>query len=148
MSDLTAYGKEFPSGTLETAYKSLRGLEDLIPSIAAEAIPEIARLIEEQFEQGHDPYGKPWAPLRPATLAKGRHPPPLTDTGYMRESVYVTATSDGLRITVDGPSFFHQHGTDRMRARPILPDKQARLPESWERAIDDAAARAVAKVTR
>jgi hypothetical protein len=72
---------------------TLRALAE-VPSRAAKAASEsIATLILDGFDAGTDPYGRPWAPLRPYTLAKGRFPPPLTDSGAMRDSVDVRPTA-------------------------------------------------------
>jgi phage gpG-like protein len=44
----------------------------------------------------------------------------------------------GISITIDAEyAQFHQTGTARMPARPILPDGDT-MPDEWERAIDDA----------
>jgi len=123
-----------------------------VPSRAsAGACEKIATLIDEQFTDGTDPYGKRWAPLTRATLKRRpwRKPPPLTDTERMRGSVRVTPMrGSGIQITIDGdPSNFHQTGTVHMVARTILPDGPA-LPESWQEAIEDSVEEAFAKVRR
>lgn len=111
-----------------------------VPSQAAKQASEgIYDLIDQEFNQGTDPYGKKWAKLRPATLAKGRHPPPLTDTGDMRDSVEVKPMKgSGVSITIDQlPAWFHQWGTEKMAARPILPSG-SRMPGTWDREVADA----------
>jgi hypothetical protein len=109
-----------------------------VPSqVATDASKRIAALIEEEFEQGKDPYGRNWAPLKPATLRKGRRPPPLTDTHTMRDSVRVAPLpGSGIAITIDDPANIHQTGSRDMVARPILP--RAGFPASWSGAIRDA----------
>lgn len=128
-----------------TSLADLHAMLVALPEARLEAMQEAALkiefLIEQEFEAGADSYGKKWADLRPATLDKGRHPPPLTDTGAMRDSVTTQASADGIHITVGGPSHFHQHGTRHMVARKILPEDS--LPQSWDQAIQTALDNAV-----
>jgi phage gpG-like protein len=117
----------------------LRELQQVPSQAASEASEEIQELIEAEFDSGHDPYGNPWVPLRPATLARGRRPPPLTDTGAMRDSVNVQPMAGaGIGITI-GTEYapYHQYGTSRMEARPMLPDGDE-MPESWVEAVSTA----------
>lgn len=111
-----------------------------IPSrVAKDAAEKIAHLIDDQFSQGCDPYGNAWADLAPATKAKGRLPPPLTDTGKMRGSVQVKPLQGaGIEISI-APDYahFHQTGTVHMPERSILPDG-TELPEEWDHAIETA----------
>lgn len=105
-----------------------------VPSqIAPMVAKKIAKDMAYRFDSGIDPYGKAWAPLRPATLKKGRHPPPLTDTHAGRDSISVHAVQDaGVQITVGVPYMgIHQDGDlPRMVARKFLP--VTRLPPDWK----------------
>lgn len=110
---------------------------------AADASRGIAREIDREFTAGRDPYGRAWAPLRPSTLAKGRRPPPLTDTREMRDGVSVKPMpAAGISITFkrEVPAIFHQKGTRFMARREILPTN--RLPAAWSRVLEDASRRA------
>lgn len=110
-----------------------------VPSQASARVAEgIATLIEHEFDSGTDPYGRKWKPLAPATIAKGRTPPPLTDTGAMRGSVSVRPMpSAGVSLTIDHPAAPHQTGWSGTQgkgpARPILPGR--RMPEQWAEVI-------------
>ncbi len=109
-----------------------------VPSrVAKDASKRIAKLIDDQFNDGVDPYGQPWAPLMPATIAKGRRPPPLTDTRELRDGVSVSPRrGSGIAIDIESDyGQFHQLGTDNMLARPILP-AGSDLPEEWDDAIE------------
>ncbi len=112
--------------------------------VSAAASEKIAALIDQQFAAGNDAYGKPWAPLKPATLAKGRTPPPLTDSGDMRSSVSVKPLpGSGIEVTMIVPySGFHQTGTRNMVPREPLPD-QSELPKSWQEAISSSFSKAL-----
>lgn len=126
----------------------LMGELGTIPSrVAADAAEKIAHLIASQFQQGQDPYGNPWAPLRPATLAKGRRPPPLTDTGAMSSGIVVRPLRGaGIEIQASSTPYahFHQTGTKHMAERSILPDG-GELPGEWDAAIEGALTSSVKK---
>lgn len=120
----------------------LRNLADVPARASRKAAALIQDLIRAQYREGRDPYGKPWARLAPYTIEKGRHNPPLTDTGVMRATTIVFPIAGaGIQITV-GPAYakfaqfgwrHHWHGVE-VPARPILPDGK-RLPLLWRAAI-------------
>lgn len=117
---------------------SLRTLSSIPATAARGGAERIAAQVQEDFDAGLDPYGNAWEDLAEATLAKGRTPPPLTDTGSMRASVDVSPMQGaGISITIDDPAVHHQYGTINMPARPIFPNQGA-LPDTWRRAIADA----------
>jgi hypothetical protein len=124
----------------------LADLQDVPARAARGAAARIGDLIEAEFDAGDDSYGDPWAALTATTLAKGRTPPPLTDTGAMRGGIEVKPTQGaGIEVTIptlerDYPKF-HQTGTRAMERRAILPDG-SELPEEWEEAIEDSIAEA------
>lgn len=107
--------------------------------VAEKAAPKIAAALEEQFALGLDPYGTPWAPLAPSTLKK-HGPPPLTDSGEMRDHTDAVSAGPNIIATSPEPAEFHQSGTHRMPAREILPNENEGLPQSWHAAIDEAKA--------
>jgi hypothetical protein len=109
-----------------------------VPAQAStEAAAGINRLLQQEYSQGSDPYGKPWAPLKASTLSKGRSPPPLTASGQMRGGTKATPMSGGgIQIEAPSPANFHQSGTKNMAKRPILPEKG--LPVAWKAEIDKA----------
>lgn len=122
-------------------------LDDLatVPSRVSKDVAEkVAKLIDDGFSSGTDPYGNAWEPLADATLARGRSEPALTDSSDMREAVSVKPLAgSGIQITSSSPySTFHQTGTRRMPARPFLPDG-GELPDEWQDAIDKSLAAAV-----
>jgi phage gpG-like protein len=114
-----------------------------VPSrVAARVADDLEAEVQAEFDAGADPYGTPWAPLAPYTLAKPRHPPPLTDTGAMRDSLRIAPMAGaGVEITIDHPAAPHQTGWSGRQgwgpARPILPDRGA-LPPAWQAIIADA----------
>ena len=126
---------------------SLRKLSEIPAQVAAGASEKIAAQVQEDFDAGLDPFGNAWEPLAEATLAKGRHAPPLTDSGAMRDSIDVRPMQGaGISITIDDPAVHHQYGTMYMPARPIIPNRSD-LPDSWRRAIADAAEEAFERTT-
>jgi hypothetical protein len=114
-----------------------------VPSrVSARVAPEIALLIQGEFDAGTDPYGTAWAPLAESTIARGRQAPPLTDTAAMRGSVRVQPMRHaGVAVTIDHPAAPHQTGWSGPRgsgpARPVLPAR-SELPPEWRDVIDEA----------
>lgn len=118
-----------------------------VPAVASRAVSDdLADAIEAEFHVGVDPYGEAWVPLAEATLAKGRTPPPLTDTGAMRRSTQVRPMpSAGVSITIPHPAQCHQTGWHGPRGdgppRPVLPGRK--FPALWAVIIDEAIEAAV-----
>lgn len=136
-------------------------LEDLsrIPSrVAAAVAADLSALVEEGYEEGRDPYGTPWAPLKKLTRQK-HGPTPLTHHGLMREDTHVRPNA-GAGVVMDAPfpAAIHMTGagyqTDEdpapqwgMQARPMFPDRDE-LPRRWREAIDRRVRDAFAKAVR
>jgi hypothetical protein len=128
---------------------TLRRLAEVPRKLAAEAKPGIDRLLREQFRNGTDPYGRPWAPVTPQTLARrkmSRATTPLTDTGVLSSgTVAVTHGSRvGLSIVVGAPyGYFHQVGfrvgRTQVKARKILPEYG--IPLTWKIVLREATTR-------
>ena len=96
------------------------------------AAPEVERLITEQFWAGTDPFGNTWASLK-----RTGEPSHLIDTGTLLSSVHITGQPDGFDFAMENYGAYHQTGTERMFARPILP-LAGEYPDSWDAAVADA----------
>lgn len=118
-----------------------------VPSRTARGVSDrLEELVQEEFDRGTDPYEEAWTPLAPATLARGRSAPPLTDTSAMRDSLRVFPLAGaGVGVTIDHPAGPHQTGWSGPQgsgpARPILPAR-GELPDGWIEAIEAEATRA------
>jgi hypothetical protein len=125
-------------GLLGELEANLRRLSSVPSRASKQAAENISSVIQEQFDAGVDAYGEPWAPLAPSTLAKKTGPGILDETSAMRDSIEVSPMAGaGIKIVIDDEkAIFHQTGTTRMPARPILPTGE--MPDTWERAIADA----------
>lgn len=133
-------------GSFVNLQKMIRQLAKVPSQVASGACEGISQAIQDEFDAGSDPFGRQWAELRPATLAKGRTPPPLTDTHEMRDGIEVKPMPGaGIAVTIPDPGVHHQYGTRDMVARPIFPD---RMPDTWQRAIADAAEDAFGRARR
>jgi hypothetical protein len=115
-----------------------------VPSQASKQVAtELTQELQLQFADGKDPYGKLWAPLKPSTLKKGRHPPPLTDKGALKSGTRAIAMQGvGVQIELgEAYGFFHQKGTIKMVARRILP--AGGMPKTWSVIIKNATQAAI-----
>lgn len=115
--------------------RALAALANVPAQVAKEAAGDIDKLIDRQFATGTDPYERRWAPLRPASLLRGRKPPPLS-RGRVRASARafpLGGAGIGLEVS-DGTAGFHNTGTSRMAKRRLLPDRA--LPAKWRAAIE------------
>jgi hypothetical protein len=128
-------------GRLDELLERLSGVPARTAALAA---PELTKRLQTEFRAGTDPYGQRWAPLRPSTIAKGRRPPPLSDTYTLRNGTNVRPRRSGragLALTVGAPyGRFHQSGTRHMVARRIAPQKG--LPAAWRAILVNASKRA------
>lgn len=121
------------SRSLDDLAQRLRAVATSVDRLLEPVARRIAAAVDREFVLGADPRGRRWAPLR----RTGR-PSHLTETGALRASVTVQPLSGStIDVTLDdAKASFHQHGTSRMVARPILP-AAAPLPDHWRDAIAD-----------
>lgn len=116
---------------------------DIRAAAARGAVSALENLIDERFEDRAAPNGTPWAPRKPPTGTW----PILEKTGRMRGSFKVLATAAQLKVLNDTDYLtFHQTGTSRMVARPVLP--KGPLPPDWQRRIDSAMSNAIGRFLR
>ena len=139
--------------SLESLASAADRLAQVTALAAKGAADSIRALIQEEFDEGKDPYGTAWEPIEDSTLAhriESQDPTPLTDTRDMRDSLNVYARGDGhgVALTIGRPGHPaapHQDGWKGPQgegpARPILPGDG--LPDSWDEAIDRAVTDAV-----
>jgi hypothetical protein len=123
-----------------TAKEFSRVLRDLakVPArVSRDYSERLRQELDQQFSKGVDPYGTPWKALAPATLAKGRHPPPLTDSGHMSRNITVLPMQGaGVRLVSSvGYSRYHQEGTTHIPVRRFFP--VSKLPAKWLRILNE-----------
>jgi hypothetical protein len=124
-------------GQLMRLGEALHDLPSAIERAPARISSELDPLLQAEFDAGQDPYGAAWLPLAPATVAKGRSAPPLTDTGKMRASAQARAERDGVAVTIDPPAQFLES------ARPMMPEGQT-LPGAWSDVVRASVQREIA----
>jgi hypothetical protein len=119
--------------------KTMRQLQRIPSKLAPALADQYNAFLQAGFDAGTDPYGNPWAPLRPATLARGRFPPPLTDKGPLRANAkLVPSAGSGLELIAQVPyGFIHMSGAPERNLvkRRYFPDSG--LPAAWKRALED-----------
>jgi hypothetical protein len=123
--------------------------------VAVIAAPRLTELLQSQFAEGKDPYGRPWRLLKPSTLRTGRRNPPLTGfTRKLRDGTKAATQPSnraGIRVKVGARyGFFHQSGFQRghtyVAPRRILP--QFGLPIAWSRVLKESAKQAAREAVR
>jgi phage gpG-like protein len=98
----------------------------------------LTNLVDERFQDRAAPNGTPWAPRKPPTGSW----PILEKTGRMRRSFKVVATAAQVKVLNDTEYLkFHQTGTSKMVARPVLPTGD--MPPEWDRRVDAAVSNAI-----
>lgn len=159
--------------------KGGKGLSDLIryvEHVRDEAVPDrreadeiakdILRLIHTGFETSTDPYGKPWAPIKPRKDKKmpdgsiypaknynGRDDQPLVDSANLMSSIdygIVTTASGGFKIDIATDvdyAVYHQEG-DGVQQRMFMPDSSKELPQSYYNVIIDIIGEKLARAIR
>jgi hypothetical protein len=128
---------------LKQLENNLRRLAEIPSQAAKQSVEGLRKAIAESYATGKNPNKRPWAPLMPSTVARGRKPPPLTDTGDMRSTTEVKALPGaGVAITFGVPyAVFHHTGTKNMSARPVAPTGS--FPASWNEILRSAVDAAV-----
>lgn len=114
----------------------MRDLATVPAQVSTVIAKDISREIQRNFDVGRDAFRKRWKPLAKSTLARGRHPPPLTDSGRGRASVSVTPRAGaGITITI-GILYmvYHQNGGDPGPPRRAFIPVTV-LPEAWAEII-------------
>lgn len=116
---------------------AMRSLAQVPSKVSGPYAARLRKELQLQFDKGVDPYGRAWSPLKPATLAKGRFPPPLTDTRKGRKGVTALPMKGaGVRLqSTVGYMQRHQEGTENMAARPFFPVRV--LPKQWAKIYDE-----------
>lgn len=136
------------SATFQDLADTLSELEDLPSRIVGEVSSEINELIGDQFDQGVDPYGAPWAPLLASTVRrKGGDRRILRRTDALSsETIARPMSGAGIEITSLSYGGVHQAG-ETLTKRAVLPD-EGELPDAWQDVIEKATTNAFAKVMR
>lgn len=113
--------------------QSLRTLTKVASEIATHVAVQIERRMKRGFRQGTDPYGRAYAGLMPASLKRGRKPPPLRKFAKVAHARPLPGA--GVALTIEHPQAgFHQTGTSRMAKRIVVPDRAT--PPEWRTMID------------
>ena len=112
-------------------------LADLPSRITSDVATDINALLEQEFDDEADPYGRAWAPLAESTIKRKGHSQILHETGALRAGTQALAMGGkGIEIVSLDYGQYHQSGTGTMPARKILPDGANELPKAWSAAIE------------
>lgn len=122
---------------LDALIAKLRNAKRAKAKIAAEWEGIALFILDGSFGRRVSPYGEPWK------ARTRRYPWPILEkTGRLRAGFRARRRGDGVVVTNRVPyGKFHQKGTRRMVARPILPSRARGLPPQWKRQYTIAAKR-------
>ena len=86
--------------------------------------------LKKKFSSGEDAYGERWEPRKQEP--KDGHPI-LNATGALERSRTVRISDDGEMVIEydDFKANYHQQGTSKMVARPMLPTTEKGIPKEW-----------------
>lgn len=117
--------------------KSLGQLKRIVPSMAPVLAARFNAYLVRGFESGTNPYGAPFAPLKPSTIRRhNRSPPPLSHTMALKAAAKIILQGLSLRFNGTPPyGDIHMGGSRYMAKRAFYPD--AGLPASWQKDIKD-----------
>lgn len=116
----------------------LRALPKQLPALtSARAVGPIEAAIKAQISAGTDPDGKPWAPTK-----KGTRPESHAD-GAIKVS---TVGADTIVAVLTGHHVFQHFGWDKVKPRPIIPNRADGTPEAWKKALKLAASDSFARI--
>lgn len=95
-------------------------LQDIKPPLA-ETGALLERKAKLRFAKQKDPTGKPWAPLRPATLKRKKTKAILRETGSLAASIAFAVSGNEVRVKPSvAYGIFLQTGTRKMEPRPFM----------------------------
>ena len=117
----------------------LAGLAGLAVEDAKQAAAPLRELVRAEFPEGKGPDGIAWKPLKARTIEKGRHNPPLTNTGMARDSAEAMPEGNSVRLTVRAYMRYHLS-----TGRPVFP-KPGKAPDPWREAVREANRRVIRK---
>ena len=143
MLDFDVRGFKIVLDRLDAAVGEIDDLEDFFGDPAVKVMQRVFSLIFRG--QGATRYTRQWAPLARSTIAqrsrRGRRVRILWDTGRLRASYVRTpsieVTKRYLKIWSDVPyARFHETGTSRMPARPVIGYAHVVAPRRLQTALN------------
>jgi phage gpG-like protein len=123
------------SGSFAALVASLDAAQkgEFLEDFATQAADKTVELITQEFVDESDPYGDGWDQLSPRTINAKTHSGILVETSALMGSwMSVSSSSEFGAVTGIEYAFYHQQGTSRIPARPMVPS--AGLPPEWEAA--------------
>lgn len=93
----------------------LRGFPDAIRAEAPAIAKRVQAAVEEDIAAGRAPTGTPWKPKKGGGRA----------LVHAAKALTVKAIGTVILLTLEGPEVFHNFGTHKVPARPILPSSSS-----------------------
>lgn len=127
----------------------LKNVDAVLPATSAALAEATINLIQDGFDRGTDPYGKPWKPKKKADGRGALH----GETGRLRTGWHRTKAGAGEFEVAPSVEYAAPHQSPKRRAggglkrprRMMVPTGSRGLPESWAEAYKDVADEAFAQ---
>jgi hypothetical protein len=116
-----------------------------VEAVAEAGAKSLRKVVEAEYRQGKGPDGERWAPLASGDASH------LTDTREMRDTTTVVHGVSGITTRIAGKrnqAVYHQYGTKKMPARPLVPKTDEPLPKSWAEPLQQAGTKALKALLR
>jgi hypothetical protein len=122
-------------GALRAAQDEVRALAGVTAQIAREVRPELERFAFGAIGGRITSYGVPWAPLKSGGEA----------STTIADRMKVVDVGSKIRVRLDRVASYHDRGTRKMVARPIIPTDAQGIPQPWRTEITKTAAKIMAE---
>jgi hypothetical protein len=132
-------------GRLTATINALRGLANVPSQVAAVAAPRITGQMQADTSAQRDPFGRAYAPHKPATVKRWGPHPVLNLTGAGIGSLEAKPQAgSGIEVTADTHMAFTQAGTPTQVVRAVLPNRPG-LPATWRGILEESSAEVIAR---
>ncbi len=132
-------------GRLAGTIAALSKLATIPSQVAKRAAPRITDQMQDDTRAAVDPYKRPYAPHKPATVKRWGSHPLLQMSGAGVDSLKAEPMAGaGIQVTADEHMVFTQAGTPTQAVRAVTPNSP-QLPASWNQIIAEETERVIAE---
>ncbi len=135
-------------GRLTGTVAALKTLSKISSKVAAVAAPRITEQMQADTRSAVDPYGRAYAPHKPATVKRWGAHPLLDLSGAGIASLEAKPLPGaGIAVTADEHMVFTQAGSATQEVRAVMPNSP-QLPATWNRILEESATEQIQKALK